>query len=346
MTEAPGGAWGPPPARARMRDVAQAANVDQSIVSRVQRNDPHVKVRPETRERVLRAAAELNYRPNAAARSLRTARTMVIGMLIPDLANVVYEQIARGVNQRALPAGYVVMVATGSAGVGLRDIAGRVDGLLVGVATDEASVPSGLDDDSVPMVLVNRRERWGVPTATVDDEAGTALATRHLISLGHTRIAHIAGPLNADTARRRLLGYQRAMQEAGLPAPPELVQEARYDEEGGHVGTTRLLALDPRPTAIVAGNLLGAVGAQAAITAAGLRIPGDVSVVGFHDAALAAYANPALTTVRMPLEEMGRRAVDGLLALMGGARSVPDVEVLEPPQLIVRRSTGVAPREG
>lgn len=325
--------------RARMRDVAEAAQVDQSIVSRVLRNDPQVKVRPETRERVLRAAAELNYRPNAAARSLRTARTMVIGMVVPDLANVVYERIARGVSERAVPAGYVVMVAAGSAGVQVREMAGRVDGLLFGGATDEATAWSAVDGDGVPMVLVNRRERWGVPAATVDDEAGTALATRHLIGLGHTRIAHIGGPHNADTGRRRLRGYRRAMAEASLPVPPELVVEAAYDEESGYAAAVRLLTATPRPSAIVASNLLGAIGAMAAVSAAGLRIPHDVSLVGFHDAALAAYLNPPLTTVRMPLEEMGRRAADGLLALMRGEPDVPDVEVREAPVLVVRGST-------
>jgi LacI family transcriptional regulator len=326
-------------ARARMRDVAQAARVDQSIVSRVLRNDPHLKIRPETRERVLRAAAELNYRPNAAARSLRTARTMMIGMVVPDLANVVYERIARGVSERAVPAGYVVMVAAGSAGMQLGEIAGRVDGLLFGGATDEATAPGEVEDDGVPMVLVNRRERWGVPTATVDDQAGTALAARHLIALGHTRIAHIGGPHNADTGRRRLLGFRRAMEAASLEVPEEFVVEARYDEESGYAATARLLEASPRPSAIVASNLLGAVGAMAAVSAAGLRIPQDVSLVGFHDAALAAYLNPPLTTVRMPLEEMGRRAVDGLLALMRGESDVDDVEVREPPELVVRGST-------
>jgi len=328
-----------PQQRVRMRDVADEAGVDQSIVSRVLSGDPNVNVRSETRERIFATAKRLDYRPNAAARSLRTARTMVIGMVVPDLANVVYASIARGVHQRALPAGYVVMVTSSSTGVQLREMVGRVDGVLVAVATDEANPPTELGRDGLPMVLVNRRERWGVPTVTVDDEAGVARATQHLISLGHLRIGHIAGPQNADTARRRQRGYERAMDDAGLPHPSDAIVETNHDEASGHAAACRLLDARPRPTAVVASNVLAAIGAMAAFRQAGLRIPEDISVVGFHDVTLAAYLDPPLTTVRMPLEEMGRRAVGSLLALINGERDVDDVEITMPPELVVRGST-------
>lgn len=323
----------------RMQHVADLAGVDQSIVSRVLRDDPRVNVRPETRERILEAARRLNYRPNAAAQTLRTARTMAIGMVIPDLANSIYAAIARGVEERAEPAGYVVLVAAGSAASRLGQVAGRVDGLLVAVATHESAPPTELSAESVPVVLVNRREDWGVPSVTVDDEAGAALATRHLLSLGHRRIAHLGGPRNADTALRRLRGYETAMRAAQIPSRDQLIVAASYDEAGGFAATSRVLSTTPRPTAIFAGNILAAIGAIAAARSCGLRVPEDVSVVGLHDIPIAGYLDPPVTTLRMPLEEMGRQAVDTLLRLLAGEPGVEHVAIASEPELVLRGST-------
>jgi LacI family transcriptional regulator len=195
----------------------------------------------------------------------------------------------------------------------------------------------------IPALLVNRREACGIPSVTVDDEAGAALATRHLLSLGHRTIANVAGPQNSDTGRRRLLGYRRALAEAGCTAETDWVAEASFDEAGGHVAASRLLRLEPRPTALFVANVRAALGASAAVRRLGLRVPADVSIVGFHDAPFAGYLEPPLTTVRMPLHEMGRQAVDNLLTLLSGG-AVDDVMVATPPELIVRAST--APPDG
>jgi LacI family transcriptional regulator len=321
----------------RLRDVAAAAGVDTSVVSRVLSGDRRLSIRPETRQRVLEAAARLQYRPNTAARALKTARTMAIGIVVPDLANVNYATIAQGAEERASTAGYALLVASGSVTERLQDLHGRVDGLLVGMATSETP-RIGDFGGRLPALLVNRREPCGIPSVTVDDEAGAVLATEHLLTLGHRRIGHVAGPQNADTARRRLAGFRAALEASGIEPDPQAIAETSFDEAGGHVAATRLLRLDPRPTALFVANVRAAIGAMAAASRLGLSVPGDLSIVGFHDAPFASYLSPPLTTVRMPLQEMGRQAVDNLLALLNGG-TVEDVMVASPPELVVRSST-------
>ncbi len=320
----------------RLRDVAAAAGVDASVVSRVLSGDARLSIRPETRQRVLDAVSALEYHPNPAARTLKTRRTMALGMTVPDLANVNYAVIARGAVERAAEAGYTLLVASGSAVERLRDLRGRIDGLLVGMATSETPRAGELGT-TIPTLLVNRREACGVPSVTVDDEAGAALATRYLAELGHERIAHVAGPQNADTARRRLAGYRAALAAAGIRARAEWIAETSFDEAGGFEAASALLAARRRPTALFVANVRAALGAIAAVGHAGLRVPQDVSIVGFHDAPFAAYLSPPLTTVRMPLEEMGRQAVESLLDLLAGEQ-VEDVMVRSAPELVERGS--------
>ena len=247
----------------RLKDVAEVAGVDTSIVSRILSGDGELSVRPETRRRVLETAGRLGYRPNRAARTLRTARTMAIGMIVPELDNVAYATIAQGADQHASKAGYALLVATGSVRDRLAGLEGRIDGLLVGVATSE-TLQIGELGGSLPTILVNRREALGIPSVTVDDEQGAALAAAHLISLGHRRIGHVAGPQNSDTGRRRLQGYRGELEASGLEFRPEWVAEASYDEAGGQMAAGRLLSLEPRPTALFVANVRAAIGVMAA----------------------------------------------------------------------------------
>lgn len=322
---------------ARLRDVADAAGVDISIASRILSGDGALTVRPETRRRVLEVASRLSYRPNTAARALKTRKTMAIGMIVPELTNVAYATVALGADERASRAGYALLVATGSVRDRLDAIDGRIDGLLVGVATSE-TIRIGDFGRSLPTVLVNRHELLGIPSVTVDDEAGASLATEYLLSLGHRHIGHVAGPQNSDTGRRRLAGYARAMQAAGAAPAGDWIVEASYDEAGGELAATRLLRSTPRPTALFVANVRAAIGAMAATRRCGLSMPADVSLVGFHDAPVAMYLEPELTTVKMPLREMGSAAVESLLALFEG-NAVEDVRISTRPELVVRGST-------
>jgi len=220
---------------------------------------------------------------------------------------------------------------------------GRIDGLLVGVATSE-TLQIGDFGGTLPAILVNRREALGIPSVTVDDRLGAALAVSYLASLGHRRIGHVAGPQNSDTGRRRLLGYREELDRRGLEARDDWIEETSYDEAGGQMAASRLLNARPRPTALFVANIRAAIGAMAAARRLGLRIPDDLSVIGFHDAPVAAYLDPPLSSVRMPLLEMGAQAVQSLLGLLDGRR-VEDVCVAAAPEIVVRASAGPPPAE-
>ncbi len=330
------------PGKVTLSDVATLARVDRSVVSRVINDDPNLNIRPQTRQRVLDTIKKLDYRPNAAARSLRTARAFMFGLFIPDFANPVYAEIIKGAEIAAGNLGYALMTAS-SAGVRLgRDhyidllAQGRVDGMLF--AGDE----SGHDLEQfralrLPWVLVNRRIEGSRRYVILDDERGSQLAVEHLIALGHRRIAHIAGPETADTARRRRVGYASAMTSASLPVDPRLIVHADYTPTGGTAAMSTLLAQAERPTAVLVANVASAVGALRAAYALGLSVPADVSVIAIHDMPLASHLVPALTTVRMPLSELGRRAIE-LLATREPEEDITET-VTEPVDVIVREST-------
>jgi DNA-binding LacI/PurR family transcriptional regulator len=327
--------------RVTLADVATLARVDPSVVSRVINRDTRLVIKDETRARVVAAIQQLRYYPNAAARSLRTAQSGTFGLLIPDFANPIYAEIIKGAEQAATE--HDALLLTGTA---LEDrperyvrmlASGRVEGLLL--ASDrippeavEAMVATGR-----PVVSVNQRIAGVQRMILADDERASRIAVRHLIELGHRRIAHIRGPAESDTARRRLNGYRRALRTGGLQPDAALVIGNGYTSEAGAEAMRELLAMPQRPTAVVVANVAAAIGALTAARLAGAHVPADLSVVAIHDIPLAANLAPALTTVRMPLAEMGRQ---GILALFdedadAGIKKV----VRDATELIVREST-------
>jgi LacI family transcriptional regulator len=322
-----------------LADVAARARVDRSTASRVWNGDPNLNVRPETHARVMRAFTELGYRPNAIARSLRTAQTRAFGLLIPDFANPIYALIIRGAEAAAAERGFALL--TGSrVGGSLKmydELLGgrRIDALLVAGAEDEKELEALLKGTPLPWLMLNRRTSRRGNYVILDDEGAAALAVNHLLGLGHTVIAHIAGPSSADTARRRNAGYVRALKEGDIRPPPGLTVQADYTAEGGARAMSALLALRRRPTAVFVANVASAIGAMHTAKKAGLVLPRDLSVVAIHDLPLAEYLEPPLTTVRMPLEKLGQRAVE-LLADRGDSRIE---EIIDGPMdLIVRES--------
>ena len=330
------------PGKVTLSDVALLAGVDRSVVSRVINDDPKLSIRPATRQRVLETIDKLGYRPNAAARSLRTARSYMLGLFIPDFANPVYAEIIKGAETEAGKLGYALMTAS-SEGVrqGVDHYVdlfgqGRVDGLLF-AGEESGRELEQLRSLRLPWVLVNRRVPGSDRYVVLDDEHGSKLAVDHLVALGHRRIAHVAGPETADTARRRRTGYTAAMTSAGLTADPRLIVHADYTPAGGHAAMRELLAADDRPTAVFVANVASAVGVLHALHAAGVSVPGDISVIAVHDMALAGHLVPALTTVRMPLGELGARAVR-LIATRGPLDTITEV-VMEPVEIVVREST-------
>jgi LacI family transcriptional regulator len=329
--------------RSTIADVAALAEVDRSVVSRVLNDSPHLKVRDETRARVLRAVEELEYRPNAMARSLRTAQAEAVGLVIPDFANPIYASIIAGAQRAATE--HRQLLLTGSFGRGglpaehYVDLLanGRVDGLLLASPGGEHELADRLARTSgVSWMLINRRYAGARRWLVLNDERAAGMAVEHLASLGHERIAHLAGPTDADTAERRRQGYRHSMRELGLSIRG-LEVRGDYTPEGGRRAMADLLARRPRPTAVFVANVAAAIGALAGAQDAGVRVPSELSVIAVHDLPLVEYLAPPLTTLRMPLEALGRRGIE-LLATT--PVDEPVEEVLEGDiELVVRAST-------
>jgi LacI family transcriptional regulator len=322
-------------------DVARLAGVHVSTVSRVLRDSPQLNIRPETRLRIQRAAEELRYRPNAVARALRLATTGTLGMLVPSLRNPVYSEITRGAFERAWERSFVVVIAEdGGGGAAERAYerlvqAGRIDGLLIAGAHPDSILPERAAEAPVPFVFVNRRQPGHHSVSMHEEDAG-ALAARHLLGLGHRRLAHLAGPREIDTARRRIDGFLAVTREAGVePA----LEQAAFDERAGHDAMQRLLAAPDLPTGVFTSNFNQAIGALAAAREAGVRVPDDLSLVTYDDDPISGYLSPPLTTIRMPMHEMGMAAVDAILDRIEGRGGRDDVTVPTPPELVVRSST-------
>lgn len=338
----------PRPAKVTLNDVALRAGVDRSVVSRVINDDPKLNVRPETRQRVKETIKTLGYRPNVAARSLRTSRAYMFGLLIPDFANPVYAEIIKGAEEAAGLLGYGLMTASsGGVRLGLAHYLdllgqGRVDGLLF-AGEDSEHALAQLRTAEVPWVLVNRRIPGSRRYVVLDDERASRLAVTHLAELGHRHIAHLAGPEAADTGRRRHAGYLAALRDAGLGCAPGSVAHADYTGTGGAAALRTLMSATPRPTAVFVANVASAVGALHTAHALGISVPRELSVVAVHDMPLAGHLVPALTTVRMPLAEMGRRALEQL-ATRGPDEPITEV-VTEPVELVVRDSSAPPPSE-
>ncbi len=330
--------------------VAHSAGVDPSTVSRVLRNDPAVRVRPATRERIIAAAADLGYVSNVNARSLVLRRTMTLGLIIPSASNVVYHQIIKGAESAARAAGYVLLLTESSdfseIEVAYRELVlgGRVDGLLIGSGNLSDSLPDLVFKRTGNCVVLNRLIRGPIPSVIEDDERGMAVAVARLAGLGHQRIACIAGPADVDTAGRRLSGFKDAMREARLPVGHRYVQRAAFNEAGGFEAMLSLLRLSKPPTAVAVSSLLAAVGALAACHEAGVAVPADLSVIAFHDATIADYLSPPLATVWMPLFELGEAATKLLVRVINGKDFAPLQRVQKPEPRVVPRKSLAPPR--
>ncbi|HEX5758755.1 MAG TPA: LacI family DNA-binding transcriptional regulator [Thermoanaerobaculia bacterium] len=324
-----------------IRDVARAAGVSVTTVSRVL--NATGPVAEETRGRVTAAVELLDYVPHGGARSLITRRTETIGVLLPDLYGEFFSELIRGMDQTARLQRFHVLVSSAHSGRAeveevLRALRGRVDGLIVMSPDVDVAPALARYGETLPMVLLDA-EAGRLDAITIDNYGGACSMMRHLVGLGHRRIALLAGPARNLDARERARGWRDSLGEAGLPAPPELCFAGDFAEASGHEAGAWLAALARRPTAVFTANDSMAVGLLSALREIGLRVPEDVALGGFDDIPIARYLSPPLTTVRVPIAELGSRAMQRVLSLLESREPAHRHEVV-PTQLVVRASCG------
>jgi DNA-binding LacI/PurR family transcriptional regulator len=329
---------------ATIKDVAQTANVSTATVSHVLNGTRYVS--EELRERVLKAVNDLDYQPSQIAASLRTKRTQSIFLIIPDIANPFFPPLVRGAQDAFDRKQFAVIVGNTDRrydreleflNLALRT---QADGIIINPTQIGYDDLREVIERGVRLVLIGTHiDHPDLDIVRVDNRAGAYDAVRHLIDLGHLRIAMVCGPLHTSSAWQRYEGYQRAMEEAGLPIQPGWVVEETFDQDGGYRGTQKLLTHREHPTAIFATADLMALGVMQALRDAGLSVPHDMSVVGFDDIPAATLTTPALTTINQPKYEMGKRAAELLLARITGRKLTRSRHGLMEYGLIVRGST-------
>ncbi len=338
-------AYGPKTSVTR-NDVAAVAGVAPSTVSYVVNNGPR-PVSLKARQKVLSAIAKLGYHPSEVARSLRTRRTQTIGLVVPDITNPYYGEMAQAVEEVSFAHGYTVILAhTGHLpGRELRYSqmlrSKEVDGVIFLPVTPDLEPLHSLRRANVPLVVLERFVP-GYSCILADEHRGGFLATQHLLGLGHRRIGCIALAGDSTSSVARADGYRAALLEAGIFPDRNLILECDEGYSAGELAAREFLQLPQRPTAVVAHNDLMAIGAMKAFAEAGLRVPADISVIGFDDIAAASYVQPALTTLAYPKRQMGKEAIEMLLNVLRSEHRVAPQTVKLPVELVVRASTGPA----
>jgi DNA-binding LacI/PurR family transcriptional regulator len=327
-----------------MRQIAERADVSIGTVSHVVNST--ARVRPKLRERVLEAIRSLGFQPSALAQGLRTNRTRMLGMIIPDITNPFFPGVVRGAEDVAFRNSYRVVLCNTDNDPAKESLyftelrSYRVAGLLIipAAGSDIASALKPGNPGIPPTVCLDRRpEGWTGDSVVVANELGAYRATKYLIEAGHRNLAVITGPTKLANSVERLKGFRKALKEAGLVLPPEFVQEAAFDTRSGFQVAKRLLGMLPRPTAIFACNDLMALGVLHALHELKLRCPEDLSLVGFDDLEFCEYTSPALTSVYQPGYQLGAAAANLLLERIKGLQDSPKRFMLDT-ELKIRHS--------
>lgn len=329
---------------ASIRDVAKAAGVSVATASRVLSDSTHA-VNSETRWRVQEAARSLRYSPNVIARALVSRRTQTVAFLVRDISDPYFSELARAAEDHGQQHGYLSFLCNTDQREAkeltymkaLRNY--QVDGIILagGIRTVSPRYQEVIDQiraDNTPIVVVGSRS-LEVPSVRVDNQGSTREIVNWLISLGHRRIAYVLGPRRVSTSQERYAGFQEALKAHGIHLDRRLVVQGDFTVDGGVTAASALAALDDLPTAVVAGNDQSAIGCMRELSRRGLRIPADISVVGHGNQPGAADVSPPLTTVSVPIREMGKTAMEMVLRMIKG-EEVGSVVVST--QLVIRES--------
>lgn len=329
---------------ATVLDVAKLAGVAPITVSRVINRSGYFS--KETQKRVEAAADELGYVQNSVARSLRSSRTNTIALIVSDITNPFFTNLARGVEDTASDAGYTVFFCNTDELTAEEEkytqvlLQKQVDGFLLVPSHSSSHSIQRIQDRNIPLVII---DRW-VPEVEVDcvrcdSESGSYQLTRLLLSLGHRNIAVISGPSDVSTATDRVHGYRKALEESGLPFDETLVQYGEFIQSSGYALTQKIIAMDPRPTAIFGANNFIAIGVVKALNDAGIKVPDEISVVGFDDLPETLVVSPFLTVASQPSYEMGCQATRLLLERLAKKDKGQKQQIILPTHVIVRGST-------
>jgi LacI family transcriptional regulator len=335
--------------RVNNNDVAQLAGVSVATVSYVLNNGPR-PVSAEARAKVEAAVAELGYYPNELARGLRLQQTSIIGVVIPRMTNPVYAEITRDFESVCTDAGFMVMLCN-SERQAMRERkfvqmlrSQHVSGVVITPHQEPLELIEPLLRARIPVVVLEH-DLPGVHCIAMDELSGGRLATQHLVDLGHTRIAMLRHQPSSALSSQRFVGYQQTLKTAGIKFDPALVIECEGSHAAGDLAMRQLLKLERPPTAVFAHNDVLAIGAFHAIRDIGLRIPEDISLVGYDDISSAAYLAPPLTTVSSPKAQIGRLAANILMQLVARKSDLPPKTTTLPVELVVRDSTAAPPKK-
>ncbi len=330
--------------RITIKDVARVAQVSTTTVSHVINGTRFVD--PLTKERVDDALKQLEYHPNSLARSLRSGITKVIGLIVPDISNQFFSEIARKIEDFGFHEGYSVVLCNSDDDPAKQVSyihtlqAKQVDGIIFISSGSEPDDLARLVENNIPLVVADRE----VPLELADvvllnNEKAGYDATRHLVELGHTAIACLTGPNHLTPSMQRMEGYRRCLREHGIPFRPELVAKGDFHFESGRDAVQRLLHSPRAPSAVFALNDMMAIGAIAAANDLGVRVPEDLSIIGFDNIALGTVVTPALTTMAQPIAELAYQAINLLLDRLNGARQDMNQRIILDATLVVRGST-------
>ena len=312
--------------RVTIKDIAREAGVSVTTVSRVLNNKADVS--DKTREKVLKIIDRLNYNPNSIARGLVMNKTYTIGLIVPDISNAFFAEIAKAIEDELREYGYsVIFFNTDNDKDREKESidllrSKQVDGLIGACSHDSKDEVLALGKAGFPIVQIDRLvDDSQIPSVIIDNILSGYEATEYLIKKGHRRIAHITGALDTNTGIRQAEGYRKALQEYGIEIDEELVMEGDFSQESGYLAMKEILERNKDLTAVFAGNDMMALGAYRAIYAAGLKIPEDISIIGHDDFTLASLVSPALTTMQQPIYKIGKVAASLLIDIIKGKKN-------------------------